>query len=63
MLGYIEALRTGYGSTYGIGSGVIWLSNVNCEGNETNLADCIFPGWGTNFCSHHSDVDVICDSE
>ena len=64
MLGYTDALRTGhYGYTYGIASGVVWLSYVYCQGNETNLADCSFSGWGTNNCGHYSDVSVVCDSE
>ena len=29
MLGYTQAIRTGYGSTYGRAKGVIWLSGVN----------------------------------
>ena len=63
MLGYTQALRTAYGSTYGIAHGIIWLSEVNCIGNETNIAQCSFPGWGINNCYHYRDVNVICDSE
>ena len=63
MLGYTQALRTAYGSTYGIARGIIWLSEVNCIGNETNIAQCSFPGWGINNCYHWRDVNVICDSE
>ena len=63
MLGYPRAIRTGYGSTYGRATGVIWLSEVNCVGNETNIAQCNFPGWGINNCYHWRDVNVICDSK
>ena len=64
MLGYTQAIRTGYGSTYGYArSGIIWLSGVNCQGNETNIAQCSFPGWGINNCYHYFDVNVVCDSE
>lgn len=63
MLGYTQAVRTGYGFTYGRGTGIVWLSQVNCLGNETNLAECSFPGWGINNCYHWRDVNVICDSE
>ena len=64
MLNYTRALRTGYGTTYGYArSGVIWLSNVDCQGNETNLGQCSFPGWGVNDCYHYYDVNVICDSK
>ena len=63
MLGYTQAIRTGYGSTYGRGTGIIWLSGVNCQGNETNIAQCSFPGWGINNCYHWRDVNVVCDSK
>ena len=63
MLGFVGAIRTSYGSTYGYGSGIVWLSEVNCLGNETNIAQCSFPGWGVNNCYHYRDVNVICDSE
>ena len=63
MLNYSQAIRTGYGSTYGYASGVVWLSQVDCHGNETNLGQCSFPGWGINNCYHYYDVNVICDSE
>ena len=63
MLNFTGAIRTGYGTTYGYASGVVWLSQVDCEGNETNIAQCSFPGWGINNCYHYYDVNVICDSE
>ena len=63
MLNFTGAIRTGYGSTYGYGTGVVWLSDVECQGNETNLGQCSFPGWGINNCYHYYDVNVICDSE
>ena len=63
MLNFTGAVRTGYGSTYGYGSGVVWLSQVDCQGNETNLGQCSFPGWGINTCYHYYDVNVVCDSE
>ena len=39
----------------------IWLSNVNCFGNESGIHMCPNSGWGnvTN-CTHDSDVEVIC---
>ncbi|KAK3576069.1 hypothetical protein CHS0354_018340 [Potamilus streckersoni] len=51
--GAIEAL-------FGEGSGPIWLSRVNCNGSETNLADCKQSGWGRQYCSHSEDAGVIC---
>ena len=63
MLNFTGAIRTGYGSTYGYGRGVVWLSQVDCQGNETNIGQCSFPGWGINNCYHYYDVNVVCDSE
>ncbi|XP_048873069.1 deleted in malignant brain tumors 1 protein [Brienomyrus brachyistius] len=39
----------------------MWMNNVKCSGNETNLWNCRFPGWGISACSHNSDhANVEC---
>lgn len=38
----------------------IWLSNVNCTGNETRLEDCAHPAWGEHSCGHFEDAGVRC---
>ena len=63
MLNFTGAIHTGYGYTYGYGHGMVWLSQVNSPGNETNLGQCSFLGWGINNCYHYYDVNVVCDSE
>jgi deleted-in-malignant-brain-tumors protein 1 len=50
------ALFTGF--TTGIGQ--IWLSDVQCDGNETRLTDCTIPAFGTTNCSHAEDAGVSC---
>ncbi|XP_060073519.1 deleted in malignant brain tumors 1 protein-like [Ylistrum balloti] len=45
---------------YGSGTGRIWLDDVVCHGNETNLAYCRHRLWGTTNCDHTEDVGVVC---
>ena len=45
-------------------SGRIWVSGVECEGDEHNLSDCGNPGWGAiGACSHEDDVGLLCFNE
>ncbi|XP_036369990.1 deleted in malignant brain tumors 1 protein-like [Octopus sinensis] len=45
---------------YGPGIGPIWLDDLRCNGNESNLAACRNSGWGHSNCGHHEDASVIC---
>ncbi|KXZ45996.1 hypothetical protein GPECTOR_48g428 [Gonium pectorale] len=40
----------------------IWLTRVQCRGNESRLADCprIQKDWGDHACSHWEDAGVTC---
>ena len=47
-------------SYYGAGSGSIWVDDINCLGNETNLGACSRKPWGVNDCDHTEDASVMC---
>ncbi|XP_052220549.1 deleted in malignant brain tumors 1 protein-like isoform X2 [Dreissena polymorpha] len=47
-------------SYYGRGNATIWLDNVQCTGNETNIDLCPHNVWGDNNCDHTEDVGVLC---
>ena len=42
------------------GVGPIFLDDVGCRGNETNLNDCPHNGVGVHDCDHDEDAGVIC---
>ena len=63
QLGYDGSLRI---QSYGPGSGPVYLSNLQCIGNEHTLFDCSNDGWNmvAGSCLDHSlDAGVICNSK
>ena len=63
MLKYADAIAITYTNNNGIfgpGAGAIFLDNVDCIGNETNLANCSHNGVGDHNCRHSEDAGVIC---
>lgn len=60
MLGHNRGGRVIKGGTYGGGSGPIWLDDLECNGNETRVQDCVHKPWGSNNCGHNEDAAVMC---
>ena len=51
------------GGHFGAGDGDIFLSNVQCSGDEEKLTDCLTSHLGQHTCSHASDAGVVCQCE
>ncbi|XP_028407289.1 deleted in malignant brain tumors 1 protein-like [Dendronephthya gigantea] len=60
QLGYRDVVRTLQKNDVPSGSGQIWLSYVSCSGDERNITNCSYNGWGKTHCSHHQDAGVEC---
>lgn len=61
QLGFPYALKASKNAEFGEGKNLrILLDDVQCEGTESSLLDCIHAGVGTHNCAHHEDAGVIC---
>ena len=47
-------------AAFGEGTGPIFLDNVGCIGNESNLTQCLHNGVGVHNCNHREDAGVNC---
>lgn len=37
-----------------------WISNLRCNGNESDIRQCASDTWGRNNCSWHDNVGISC---
>ncbi|EDO26757.1 predicted protein, partial [Nematostella vectensis] len=52
MLNFQKVNQTGSVGVSIPGHGAIWLDNVQCNGTESSLADCLHGGWNVSSCNH-----------
>lgn len=57
MLGFNEASETFNAAP---GSGPIWLDDLECTGQESDIFDCHHAGISAHNCQHSEDVGVQC---
>ncbi|WAQ97274.1 NETR-like protein [Mya arenaria] len=51
------------GGSYGLGTGPIWLDEVECTGEEMSLMDCPSSNWGVSNCDHAEDAGAFCSND
>jgi len=63
ILCYPHVIYSKNGFTYGVkgGTGPVWLDNIRCHGNETDIQFCNLSGWDNNtYCDHGNDIGLTC---
>ncbi|ESO98994.1 hypothetical protein LOTGIDRAFT_89154, partial [Lottia gigantea] len=61
FLGLNNGGKATTGAQFGQGVGTIYLDDVSCRGDETNLDECLMnPSIGNVQCTHAEDAGVEC---
>ena len=60
QLGFEGAITGLRSAAFGEGSGMIWMDDINCTGQETAISQCVHKGWRVTDCKHSQDAGVIC---
>lgn len=59
-MGYPGAESTHSMAPSGGEEGVVWLNNLSCRGNESNLVECPGIVWGAQSCFQSETAAVTC---
>ncbi|XP_028407376.1 deleted in malignant brain tumors 1 protein-like [Dendronephthya gigantea] len=62
QLGYKDVVRALRDGQVPSGSGKIWLSEMDCTGEEQNITRCSHRSWGFHSCEHREDAGVECST-
>ncbi|XP_056452124.1 deleted in malignant brain tumors 1 protein-like [Gadus chalcogrammus] len=62
QLGCGRVLSAPHNATFGPGQGQIGLDDVNCNGHESKLTQCVHGGLWTHNCGHHEDAGAVCEA-
>ena len=62
MLGF-ERSGVYISNKYGVGTGQIWLDDLQCNGSEMSFDNCTHRGWGVHNCDHYQDVAITCGDD
>ena len=49
-----------FNTSYGQGSGPVFLSNLNCTGSELKILECHNDYYAAQSCGHYKDAGVQC---
>ncbi|OXB64450.1 hypothetical protein ASZ78_000126, partial [Callipepla squamata] len=63
QLGCGQPVSAPEAAKFGEGSGVIFLDDVQCRGNEAYIWECSHSGWSRHNCGHSEDASVVCSAE
>ena len=54
QLGFIGLAAVFEGAPHSPRQGLVWLTDLNCTGEESSISDCPHPGWGSR-AAHASE--------